>query len=106
MAKSYQSSKGGRLAKLLGLVSLACFVSLLVFFAGSGSKCDFVRKFVYAFNDIPARVVLTVAAPWAEHTSAYARMQEYFMNQRLLMADFLVRQIWRAPGYAAMCVRN
>jgi hypothetical protein len=100
------SSHRGRFSRFLSLVSLVCLIFALVYIGTAGNNCDRINRFVYVFNDVPAKVVLTVLAPWAQGFQFYWRAYDYFVSQRLVIADFLARQIYSSPSYGYMCLER
>jgi len=103
MAKSGQ---GGRFSRFLSLVSLVCFIFAMVYIGTAGSECDRIKRVVYVFNDVPAKVFLTVLAPWAQSFQFYWRLYDHFVSQRLVIANFLARQVYSNPSYRYMCVER
>lgn len=98
------TGKAGRLSRLLSFVSLLCLIALIIYVGLAGGPCQRIRNTVYAINDLPAKIVLTVLQPWAQSSNIYWRADEFFRNQRFLVANFMARQLHGQPSYEHMCV--
>ena len=101
-----KSQHRGRFSRFLSLVSLVCLIFALVYIGAAPGSCDRIKRFVYVFNDVPAKIALTVLAPWAQGYQFYWRAYDFFVGQRLVIADFLARQVYGSPSYGYMCVEN
>jgi len=99
------SKHRGRFSRFLSLVSLVCLIFALVYIGAAASSCDRIKRFVYVFNDVPAKAALSVLAPWAQSYQFYWRAYNFFVGQRLVIANFLARQVYGQPSYGYMCVK-
>ena len=100
------TSGKGHLTRFLSYVSLICLVVIIFYFAIASGPCDRVRRVVYVFNDIPAKIALAVMRPWTEHSGAFVRTEQFFIGQRLVIANFLVRQFHSQSSYRVMCIKD
>jgi len=100
------SQPRGRFSRFLSLVSLVCLIFALVYIGAASGSCDRIKRFVYVFNDVPAKIALAVLAPWAQSHQFYWKAYDFFVGQRLVIADFLARQVYGKPSYGYMCVEK
>lgn len=99
------SRSGGRLSRFLSFLSGILLVMAIAYAATARSSCEMVQRLVFMMNDIPGRVALTVLRPFSD-TSFYAGLQQFFVNNRLTLANGIVIFIYNEPGYVAMCVKG
>ena len=96
----------GRFTRFMSFVSLLCLIAAILYIVPASGRCDRIRRTVYVFNDIPANLSLLVLRPWAESSNMYWKVQDFFEDQRLVIANFMARQLHGQPSYQFMCVSS